>query len=377
MNQSALLVQTPPIACPNQPSHFARYDQTPILPLNDMDDTIDFQLDHHRHLRATTCTSFDFVASSTPAMTATRCNCSTASPCRPLHDISRSDSKIILLSMASTLGRRVILITGCSSGIGRATALRFAGNGWLVAASFRNIESAAASELSSCVAMVVKLDLTDGDSIANAVAQVKSQLLSIDAVVNCAGTALVGPIERCTHAQLTRAMITNVAGPLSLIGASMEFLRKSKGVVVVISSALGRAPLPLTSAYCACKAALDAGVQGLAAECSIVGVRLKCIAPGRVIGTNFMDNAERAGSDIDAVYGKMTERALTSMQMDGGVACSTAEQVAECVWNVVNNAKDHKIHRIVGDDAKALIAMRSSMTDEQLRDELIIRFHLN
>ncbi len=221
----------------------------------------------------------------------------------------------------------------------------------------------------------MKLDLGDGDSISYAVEQVVSELLALDAVVNCAGTALVGAIERCTHAQLTRATMTNIAGPLSLIATSMPHLRQFRGVVVVVSSALGRAPLPLTAAYCACKAALDAAVQGFAPESVLVGVRVKTVAPGRVTGTNFIDNAERAGSGVDAIYGDMTERALMAMQMDGDVSCSTAEEVAECIWNAVTD-DSNKISYVVGEDAKALMAMRSAMTDEQLRDELVARFEL-
>ena len=105
---------------------------------------------------------------------------------------------------------------------------------------------------------------------------------------------------------------------------------------MLVSSALGSALLPLTSAIDACKAALDAATLGAAVELKAVGVRIKVVLPGRVASTCYIDNAERVCNGknrADEVYSDMNQRALEAMQLDDTAAkCYKASGAVAVLW---------------------------------------------
>src|SRR5580704_19110795 len=131
---------------------------------------------------------------------------------------------------------RVVLITGCSAGIGRLTAELFAARGWSVAATARRPE-----EISLDNVTPLRMDVTDEASIASAVASTVDRFGAIDVLVNNAGYGLFGPLEGATAAEFEAQFRTNVLGPVSVIRHVLPLMRaRRSGDIVHVSSIAGR-----------------------------------------------------------------------------------------------------------------------------------------
>lgn len=189
---------------------------------------------------------------------------------------------------------RVVLVTGCSTGIGLVTALAFARRGDRVYASMRDpnrgstLRDAAAAE--QLEVRVVQLDVTDDSSVRRTVDAVVAAEGRLDVAVNNAGIGPFAPVERSTDEEWTAAFDTNVLGPVRVARAVLPVMRSNGGGVIVnISSVAGRlAPLPTQGAYAASKHAVCVFTDSINAECGAFGVRSVCIEPG-FFATAIMD----------------------------------------------------------------------------------------
>ncbi len=178
-----------------------------------------------------------------------------------------------------------VLVTGASSGIGRATVDRFARAGWHVAATMRTPQS---SDIPvSDDIRTFRLDVTDEESIAAAVAEVVAAFGRIDALVNNAGYALQGPVEALTDSDLRRQFDTNVLGLAAVTRHVLPHLRSSRGTVVNIASIGGRLAFPFGSAYHATKFAVEGLSEAMRFELQPHGVRVRVVEPGG-IRTDFL-----------------------------------------------------------------------------------------
>jgi len=188
---------------------------------------------------------------------------------------------------------KTVLITGASSGIGRATALLFAERGWNVAATMRSPEKSDLGAKSQRI-MLFKLDVTDEASIEAAVARVIAEFGAIDVIVNNAGYGLVGPFEAQTEAQIRRQFDTNLFGAMNVIRAALPHMRERKrGRIVNVTSVAGRMAMPLYSAYCATKWALEGFSEALWLELRQHSIKVKIVEPG-FIKTDFFDRSRVA-----------------------------------------------------------------------------------
>ena len=181
-----------------------------------------------------------------------------------------------------------VLITGCSSGIGRATALAAHAAGHTVVATARRAET-----LDDMPAGIhrVALDVCDAASVTNAVDHAITLTGGITALVNNAGFGQSGPIEMLTEEQITHQFETNVYGPLRLIRAVLPAMReRGHGRIVNVSSAAGKFSTPFLGIYCASKFALEAISDALRVEVAPFGIRVVVVEPGP-IATNFGDVA--------------------------------------------------------------------------------------
>ena len=180
----------------------------------------------------------------------------------------------------------MVLITGCSSGIGREAALRFAAQGWRVFASMRR--PAAAADLQAEAARrgvhleIPIVDVTSDESVDAAVAAlVASTGGQIDALVNNAGYYCYGPVEETTPVELRAQLETNVVGVLRLCRAVLPFMRaRRRGTIVNISSISGLVVVPVVGPYHASKFALEALTEALRYEVQPFGVKVVLIEPG-------------------------------------------------------------------------------------------------
>jgi NAD(P)-dependent dehydrogenase (short-subunit alcohol dehydrogenase family) len=185
-----------------------------------------------------------------------------------------------------------ILVTGASSGIGKATAALLADRGHNVYAAARN-RTALERLAESHSVTPVTLDIEDPDSIAAARDRIHAETdgHGPDVVINAAGIAILGPVEAVPDAQLRRQFDTNLFGTLAVTRAFLPAMRaRRSGRLVNISSVLGRFTLPGTGVYAATKYALEATSDALRLELDPFGVSVVLVEPG-IVDTPIYDRA--------------------------------------------------------------------------------------
>jgi NAD(P)-dependent dehydrogenase (short-subunit alcohol dehydrogenase family) len=194
---------------------------------------------------------------------------------------------------------KAVLITGCSSGIGRATAERLAGRGFKVYATARRPESI--EELAGRGCELLPLDVTDEDSMQAAVKAVEEREGAVGALVNNAGYSLSGALESLTMDEVRRQFETNVFGLLRMCQLVLPGMRRrGSGRIVNVSSMGGRLVFPGGGAYHGTKFAVEALSDALRFEVRGFGVDVVVIEPG-LITTGFADAAVGTmGGDEDA-----------------------------------------------------------------------------
>ncbi len=182
----------------------------------------------------------------------------------------------------ATLAPQVVLITGCSSGIGRALAEALLARGHTVVATARRMQSLAGLVGRERV-LALELDVTDRASIAAAVERTVGELGRIDILVNNAGFNLVGPLAEVPLDDVRGILETNVVAPLALVQAVVPHMaRARRGRIVNIGSMVGVLGTPFTGAYCASKAAVHMLTDVLRLELAPFGIEVVSVEPGRV-----------------------------------------------------------------------------------------------
>jgi NAD(P)-dependent dehydrogenase (short-subunit alcohol dehydrogenase family) len=217
-----------------------------------------------------------------------------------------------------TLENQVVLITGCSSGIGRALALELAQRGHRVYASARKLDS-----LSGLDANIVPLtlDVTDGASIGKAVASIVGREGRLDMLINNAGFNAIGPLAEVPLDDVRRLFDTNVMGLLAVTQAVFPHMAKQRaGRIVNIGSVVGLLPTPFAGPYCATKAAVHMLSEVLRMEASPFGIDVVVVQPGGV-RSSISDTASvglaryrESGSLYAPVHTQIEKRARASQQ---------------------------------------------------------------
>lgn len=172
-----------------------------------------------------------------------------------------------------------MLITGCSSGIGRATALQLAGRGWTVYATARRLESVA--DLASSGCRPLALDVCDEASMRAVIAKVEEDDSGVGVLINNAGYGLEGAVEELPLEEVRRQFETNLFGPLRLTQLALPGMRRQRwGKVINVSSVGGRITIPGGAAYHASKHAIEALSDALRFEVRGFGIDVVVIEPG-------------------------------------------------------------------------------------------------
>jgi NAD(P)-dependent dehydrogenase (short-subunit alcohol dehydrogenase family) len=187
----------------------------------------------------------------------------------------------------------VVLITGCSSGIGNALSLAFHEHGYRVVATARKTDSLA--DLSSRGIVIDRLDVTRQDDIDRVVRSTLQREGRIDILVNNAGFGLIAPMMDVSPAELELQFATNVFGPACLARVVAPSMRKNgHGLIINIGSISGIVATPFAGSYCASKAAIHMLSDALRVELAPFGIRVVTVQPGG-IASNF-GNASNAGA---------------------------------------------------------------------------------
>jgi NAD(P)-dependent dehydrogenase (short-subunit alcohol dehydrogenase family) len=230
-----------------------------------------------------------------------------------------------------------VLVTGASSGIGRASARAFAREDWTVYAGARSETDLA--ELDEAGFEAVELDVTDPDDCARSVAELVEAEGAIDCLVNNAGYGQAGAVEDVPPRKLHEQFDVNLYGPHRLIRAALPHMREAgDGTVVNVSSWIGRVALPGAGGYAASKAALEALSDSLRAEVREFGVDVVLVEPGPV-ETGFDDRLEEEldGLDRSGAYETLYEL-VRDHQAVNGIGASSPEEVADVVVNAATCA---------------------------------------
>jgi NAD(P)-dependent dehydrogenase (short-subunit alcohol dehydrogenase family) len=260
----------------------------------------------------------------------------------------------------------VVLVTGCSSGIGLATAVHFARLDHDVHAGVRS--PATATELAQAIdaeklpIRPLPLDVDDEGSVRRGVEQVREQAGRIDVLVNNAGIGGGGPIEEVPVDWARSLFETNYFGAIRMIQAVLPGMReRGSGAIVNVSSIAGRLAIAGHGHYSAVKHALEAASEALAQEVVSLGIRVIIVEPGVVVTPIFAK--ARRFHDPASPYAVHVRRLLLFYQMQMGMA-SQPSDVAAVIHEAVT-AEEPRLRYLVGEDARRLVAGRRQQTDEE------------
>ena len=271
---------------------------------------------------------------------------------------------------------QTVMITGASTGIGKASAILFADRGWNVVATMRNPEDGADLADRDGV-LVTRLDLLDSGSIEAAVAAAAERFGGIDVLLNNAGYGAYGPLEATPMPVLRRQFDVNVFGLVETIQAVLPAMRAQRsGVIVNVSSIGGRMTYPLGSLYHGSKWAVEGLSEALHYELSALGIRVKIVEPGGVNtdfgGRSFVFTTDPALTD----YQPLVDMATAAMQAQSTSANQEPDEVAEVIFTAATDGTS-QLRYISGDGAQALLATRySPEQDEQFVEGFRAQFGL-
>ena len=249
-----------------------------------------------------------------------------------------------------------VLITGCSTGFGRAAAVELTKRGHEVVATARKPETL--DDLD--VAARIRLDVDDDASVGAAVAEAGE----LDALVNNAGFGHNGPIEKVPVEEGKRVFETNVWGTVRMIHAVVPAMRaRGQGTIVNVTSLAGRAAPPIDGYYPASKMAVEGISEALHYEVGHFGIRVRIVEPG-VFATDFQGRIARFGLD-DAPYDELDRQWLAAREkLLGGEEAPGPEAVAATIADAVE-FEGPKLRWPVGADAELVIGARATMNDEE------------
>jgi len=243
--------------------------------------------------------------------------------------------------------RKLILITGVSSGFGRALAQQALAQGYRVAGTVRDAQAAAAFEaLHPAHAHARQLDVTAFDAVDGVVADIEANVGAIDVLVNNAGYGHEGILEESPLSDMRRQFDVNVFGPVALIKAVLPFMRRRRrGHILNITSMGGYITMPGIAYYCGSKFALEGISDALAREVAPFGIAVTAVAPGSF----------------------RTDWAGRSMQR-------TARSIADydTLFDPIRRAREEKSGRQPGDPARAARAMLAVIGSETPPTHLLL-----
>ena len=275
------------------------------------------------------------------------------------------------------MNQRNVVVTGASSGFGKLTAQAFAADGWRVYATMRNTgtnNAASAADLRKTGISVVELDVTSDASVDAAAKTILAEAGAIDVLVNNAGNGYFGFTEAFTPDAVAAQFATNVIGPLRVDRAFLPSMRERKrGLVVFVTSVVGRFAMPFGGVYASSKWALESLAESTSYELASFGIDVAIVEPGayateifgKVVGP---DDADRA-----AAYSSLTP-AVEAMSASLGEAAQGRDpkEVADAILLLANAPAGTRALRTTVPPNPAVDAINSAVAP--LQKELLGSF---
>jgi NAD(P)-dependent dehydrogenase (short-subunit alcohol dehydrogenase family) len=273
--------------------------------------------------------------------------------------------------------KKCVLITGCSSGIGKAAARLFASHNWNVVATMR--KPAVETELAGRSNMLVtRLDVQDHDSIKPAIDAGIARFGRIDALINNAGYGQYGLFEAIPREKVQEQFDVNVFGAMDVTRAILPHFRQHKrGLIINISSGAGLFTLPMISLYCASKFALEGFSEALAYELASQNIIVKLVEPhGGVNDTGFFERTGRASATDASVrdYDDFVARTKEAFAKMTAARTTGADQVARVIYDAATDGTD-RLRYLVGDDRRGFIKARQEKSEPEYVNFMRSWFH--
>jgi len=269
---------------------------------------------------------------------------------------------------------KVVLITGASSGMGELTAQFLNANGYTVYAGTRD-KSLAIPEISGV--NNIYLDVSDTESMESAVKAIIAKEGQIDVLVNNAGFGLLSSAEEATDEEIFKQFDVNVFGLMKMTRAVLPHMRKAQsGVIINISSFLGKMGLPLLSHYNASKYAVEGFVDSIRFEMAPYNVRVHSIQSG-LFATNFVNKGLVANAKTTSEQSPYQELAahfipIVAKAINEG---PSPEPIADAVKAIIED-ENSPIAMPVGTEATTFVPLRKSLSDEDFEAKIKETFAL-
>ena len=262
---------------------------------------------------------------------------------------------------------KVVLITGASSGMGKLTATFLVENGYIVYAGTRDVSS----QSNKGNLKTIYIDVTKTDSIKNAVETIIKNEGKIDVLVNNAGYGLLATVEDGTDEEIFNQFNVNVFGLLKVTREVLPYMREAQsGVIINISSFLGKMGLPLLAHYNASKYAVEGIVDSLRFETSAYNVRVHSIQSG-LFGTNFVSNGLVANTQTtseDSPYKELVSHfvPIVAKAINEG---PNPQPIADAVKEIIED-ENADIFVPVGTEAEMFVPLRKELSDKAFEQKI-------
>ena len=268
----------------------------------------------------------------------------------------------------------IALITGCSTGIGKALAEACLQQGYQVWATARRPETL--EPLVAKGAIPMQLDVNDSAQLQACAERIRNEAGRLDLLINNAGYGAMGPVLDADRETLLQQFDTNVFAPLQLVRACADLLREAKGLVVNIGSVSGVTTTPFSGVYCASKAALHALSEALRMELHPFGIQVLTVQPG-AIASDFGNNATAAITMDEASWFKPWEKAVQARAKASQKASSTsaADFASELIRYVKNPLRPETA--LIGTSSRSMVRMKRWLPTSILESRLRKRFGLD
>ncbi|KQS36196.1 SDR family oxidoreductase [Pedobacter sp. Leaf194] len=261
---------------------------------------------------------------------------------------------------------KTILITGSSSGIGKAAAKHFAGQGWNVIATMRELNEDSELETYENI-LRTKLDVQDQQTVSSSFKEGIARFGSIDLLLNNAGYGEFGLFEASTQEDIHTQFDVNVFGVMRTIREVLpHFRERGSGMIINVSSGAGRFTLPLISLYAASKFALEGFSEALYFELSALNIKLKIIEPGGA-STNFSNvTAEKSSKRPQFPdYDNFSQAAGMMFNDLHQMELVSAEEVAAVIFQAATDGADTLRYVVGNEDFTTRINARQQLPDEE------------
>lgn len=270
--------------------------------------------------------------------------------------------------MENRTASKVVLITGASSGIGKAIATYLVEKDFVVFGTSRN-----PSKISSEKFPLILLDVTKKETINSAVSEVISRAGKIDVLINNAGVGITGPIEETPDEEIKKAFDTNYFGPLNLIKAVLPKMRNNKcGLIINITSIAGYMGLPYRGIYSASKGALELTTEAFRMELKDFNIKMTNVAPGD-FATNIAAGRYHApvleNSPYKEPYGNTLQ--LMNKHVDEG---ENPEIMAKVIHKIILE-KNPRGHYKVGERMQKFSIALKRILPDKLYERLLLNHY--